>query len=162
MNSYERVMTALQHKEPDRVPVYPILCGVMRKLTGVSYAQWSQDAQACAEGFLRSVQEFDIDCVVTLIDLSIECDAWGQKLIFPENEAAHPDYSQCVVGDIDEYDKIKKVDFRQSRRMMMHIDVLQRLVKELKGEKAGCGVRIWAAGRAFYAARAAEPVYGFV
>ena len=58
MNSYERVMTALQHKEPDRVPVYPILCGVMRKLTGVSYAQWSQDAQACAEGFLRSVQEY--------------------------------------------------------------------------------------------------------
>ena len=95
MNSYERVMAALQHKEPDRVPVYPILCGVMRKRTGVSYAQWSQDAQTCAEGFLRSVQDFDIDCVVTLIDLSIECDAWGQKLIFPENEAAHPDYSQC-------------------------------------------------------------------
>ena len=135
MNSYERVMAALQHKEPDRVPVYPILCGVMRKRTGVSYAQWSQDAQTCAEGFLRSVQDFDIDCVVTLIDLSIECDAWGQKLIFPENEAAHPDYSQCVVGDIEEYGKIKKVDFRTSPRMMMHIDVLKRLVKELKGKK---------------------------
>lgn len=40
MNSYERVMAALQHKEPDRVPVYPILCGVMRKRTGASYAQW--------------------------------------------------------------------------------------------------------------------------
>ena len=33
MNSYERVMAALQHKEPDREPVYPILCGVRLRIT---------------------------------------------------------------------------------------------------------------------------------
>jgi uroporphyrinogen decarboxylase len=65
----------------------------------------------------------------------VECDAWGQKLIFPENEAAHPDYSDSVIKDIAGYSKIKKVDYRTSKRMMMHIDVCRRLVRELKGRK---------------------------
>ena len=134
MNSYERVSTVLAHKEPDRVPVYPILCGINRKLVGADYPTWSTDADICAEGFLKTVEEFDLDCIVTLIDLSVECDAWGQKLVYPENEAVHPDYNEPVIGDIDEYAKIQKVDYRQSKRMMMHIDVCKKLVAEKKGE----------------------------
>lgn len=135
MNSYERVMAALSHKEADRVPVCPILSGVTRKLTGATYREWSTDAKTCSDAYLKAVSEFDIDCVVTLIDLSVECDAWGAKIIYPENEAAHPDYKDCVIKSIDDYKNIKKVDFRSSQRMMMHMDVCKRLVKELKGEK---------------------------
>lgn len=64
----------------------------------------------------------------------MECDAWGQKLIFPENEAAHPDYSQCVIQDLEDYKKIKKVDWRTSSRMQMHVDVCKKLVEAKKGE----------------------------
>lgn len=134
MNSYEREVKALNHEEADRVPVYPILSGVTRKLVGASYEKWSTDAETCASAFLESTRRFDIDCVVTLIDLSVECDAWGQKLIFAENDAAHPDYSDCVIKEIEDYANIKKVDYRSSRRMMMHIDVCKRLVAELKGK----------------------------
>ncbi len=134
MNSMQRVLTAMQHKEADRVPVYPILSGVTRKLIGASYPEWSTDADVCAKAFLKSAEEFDIDCIVTLIDLSVECDAWGQKIIFPEDEAAHPDYSDTVVQDIEEYEKIKKVDWRTSKRMQMHVDVCKKLVAEKKGE----------------------------
>lgn len=134
MTSFERVSKALSHETADRVPVYPILAGANRRLVGASYPQWSTDAAVCAESFLRAAETFDIDCLVTLIDLSVECDAWGQKLIFPENEAAHPDYSDMVIKDIADYEKVQKVDFRQSKRMMMHLDVCRRLVKEKKGE----------------------------
>ncbi len=134
MNSMERVLAAMNHQEADRVPVYPILSGITRKLVGASYPEWSTDAEVCARGFLKSAEDFDIDCLVTLIDLSVECDAWGQKIIFPENEAAHPDYSDCVVKDIEDYEKIKKVDYRTSSRMMMHIDVCKKLVAEKKGK----------------------------
>lgn len=134
MNSMERVVTALQHKEPDRVPVYPILSGVSRKLVGTSYREWCTNADVCAEALYKSVIEFDLDCVVTLIDLSIECDAWGQELIYPENEAPHPDYSKCVIKDIEDYSKIKKVDYRTSKRMMMHIETCRQLVEKAKGE----------------------------
>lgn len=134
MTSYERVAAALAHRQPDRVPVCPILCGVSRKLTGASYEAWSTDAETCAAGFLKAAEEFDVDCLVTLIDLSIECEAWGQPLIFPENEAAHPDYANAVIKDIADYRKIQPVDYRTGRRMMMHIDVCRRLAAEKKGE----------------------------
>lgn len=128
MNSMERVVAALSHQEADRVPVYPILSGVSRKLVGASYKDWSTDADLCARAFLKTTEDFDIDCIVTLIDLSVECAAWGQPLIFPENEAAHPDYSRCVIQDIEDYRKIKKVDYRDNERMLMHIDVCKKLV----------------------------------
>ena len=134
MNSFERVVAAMNHQPVDRVPVYPILCGATRRLVGASYPVWSQDSAVCAEAFLKSTEEFDLDCIVTLIDLSVECDAWGQKIIYPENEAAHPDYSQSVVSCIEDYAKIKKVDYRSSKRMMMHIDVIRRLAAAKKGQ----------------------------
>ena len=133
MNSYERVVAALNHQEADRVPVYPILSGVTRKLVGASYKEWATNADVCAAAFLQSADDFDIDCIVTLIDLSVECDAWGQKLVYPENEAAHPDYSQCIVQSLEDYANIQTVDYRQSKRMMMHIDVCRKLVAEKKG-----------------------------
>lgn len=134
MTSFERVVAALNHREADRVPVYPILCGATRRLVGASYPEWSQNAEICANGFLKSAEEFDIDCLVTLIDLSVECDAWGQPLVFPENEAAHPDYDHCVVADIEDYDKIQPVDYRTSKRMMMHVEVIRRLSAAKKGK----------------------------
>ena len=48
---------------------------------------------------------------MTLIDLSVECSAWGQELVYPEHEAAHPNYQNQVISDEDEYDKIQYVDF---------------------------------------------------
>lgn len=134
MNSIERVVAALQHKEPDRVPVYPILSGVTRKLVGATYKEWSNNSDICAEALIKAAEMYEQDCIVTLIDLSIECTAWGQKLIYPENEAAHPDYSDCVIKDIEDYYKIKKVDYRNCERMMMHIDLCKKLV-ERKGKE---------------------------
>lgn len=134
MNSMERVVSALQHKEPDRVPVYPIISGASRRLIGASYKDWSNDADICAEALLKAREEFDLDCIVTLIDLSIECDAWGQELVYPEDEAAHPNYNNCVVKEIEDYAKIKKVDYRTSKRMMMHIDTCKKLVEAANGE----------------------------
>ena len=134
MNSVERVTAVLNRQIPDRVPVYPILCGINRKLVGADYPTWSTDAEVCAAGFLKTAEEFDIDCLVTLIDLSVECDAWGQKIIYPETEAAHPDHNDMVIKEIEDYEKIQKVDYRQSKRMMMHIDVIKRLAAEVKGK----------------------------
>ena len=134
MNSMERVVTALKHKEPDRVPVYPVLGGCTRSYVGATYEEWATNADICAEAFLKCREDLDLDCIVTLIDLSVECTAWGQELIFPENEAAHPNYKNCVVKEPEDYEKIKKVDYRTCERMMMHIDVCKKIVEKANGE----------------------------
>lgn len=135
MNSMERMVTAMQHQEPDRVPVYPILSGVTRNLVDATYEEWSTNAEVCANALLKAAEQFEQDCIVTLIDLSVECDAWGQELVFFDHEAARPNYDNCLVKEIEDYANIKKVDYRNSKRMMMHIDVCKRLVEATKGER---------------------------
>jgi len=130
----ERVAAALSRKEPDRVPVYPILSGVSRTLTGVDYRTWGSDADACADALIRAADEYGLDCIVTLIDLSVEADAWGLDTVYPENEAAHPNYHNPVIKDIGGYTNIKAVDYRTSGRMLMHIDVCRKLVERTGGE----------------------------
>ena len=54
MTSLERVSMALSHREPDRVPVYPILSGVSRNLIGASYKDWAwvrKPASIISRGF---------------------------------------------------------------------------------------------------------------
>lgn len=134
MNSMERMVKTLNHEQPDRVPVFQVIAGAARRLVGASYPEWSVNADLCAESFIKAQKEFDMDCVVTLIDLSVECTAWGQEVIFPETEAAHPNYHNCVINDIEDYENIKKVDYRTCDRMMMHIDVCRKVVEASKGE----------------------------
>jgi uroporphyrinogen decarboxylase len=133
MTSMERVVATLKREKTDRTPVYPILAGITRKLVGASYEEWSTNASVCAEAFYKSVTDFGLDCAVTLIDLSVECDAWGQKIIYNENAAAHPDYGDLVIKNIDDYKKIKKADYKASQRMTMHIDVCRQLVEKADG-----------------------------
>lgn len=133
MNSIERVTAILNHKEADRVPVYPILAGCNRRLVNADYPTWSTNADVCAASFIAAADQFDIDCLVTLIDLSVECDAWGQELIYPADEAAHPNYDKCVIADIEDYEKIQKVDYRQSKRMMMALDMNRQVAQAMKG-----------------------------
>lgn len=76
----------------------------------------------------------DLDCIVTLIGLSIECTAWGQELVYPENEAAHPNYDNQLNQDIDGYEKIKYVDYHTCDRMVMHVDTVKKLVEHFRDE----------------------------
>jgi len=134
LNSRERVFTTLQFKEPDRVPAYPIMSGVNRLAINASYEKWSLDADTYVEAFCKTVDECELDSIVTLIDLSVECEAWGCKIIYPEKEAAHPDYNDCLIKSLDDYKKIKKIDYRTGKRMMMHIEACKKLV-ERKGKE---------------------------
>lgn len=72
MNSKERVTLALQHKEADHVPVYPLINSVSRKALGISYEEWTKDVNKCAEAIIKTTEEVGRDCISTLVDLSVE------------------------------------------------------------------------------------------
>lgn len=134
MNKKELIEKTLKHEHTGVIPVSPLLCGITRKITGVSYPVWSTDAGECAKAFVKGARDFDLDCLTVLVDLSIECDAWGQRVVFPENEAAHPDYSHRLIKDVDKYSKIAEVDYKTSKRMNFYIDTLKLIVAEIGSE----------------------------
>ncbi|HHY81519.1 MAG TPA: uroporphyrinogen decarboxylase [Clostridiales bacterium] len=129
MTALERVALTLRHIEADRVPVYPLLNGISRKLVNASYRDWTLNAEITAEAYCKVTEQFGLDCIVTLTDLSVEAGDFGQELVFPENEAAHPNFSNYMIKEIEDYAKIEPIDFRKGTRMKEHVKLCDMLVK---------------------------------
>lgn len=129
MKPIERVSLTLQHKEADRVPVYPLLCGISRKLVNASYPVWSTDMDVCAEAYEKVTEAYDLDVICTLIDLSVEAADFGQAVIYPKNEAAHPDINNYMIKDIADFRSIEPIKLSNAPRMSGHIKLCDRLVR---------------------------------
>ena len=113
----ERVLTTIQHKEPDRVPVSPMAGAVGRQIRGISFREYSLHAEKAAEVFTSTFQLVGGDLVVLMLDLSIEAADFGQKVVFPENSTAYSDYDDPVIKEIEDYRRIKPVRLSDSKRM---------------------------------------------
>ena len=112
MTSLERVSKCLRFEEPDRVPVYPLLAGATRRLVSASYYDWANNADICAEAYIKAAEQFRLDAICTLTDLSVEAADFGAEIIYPEYDAAHSDYTKTIVQSALDYRKIVRIDPR--------------------------------------------------
>jgi uroporphyrinogen decarboxylase len=133
MTSLERVATTAQHQEPDRVPAGPLVCGASHRVAGLTYGEWSQctNIEAMVKGHVDSLDLIGHDGVVTLVDLSVEAQAFGCEVIFPESNTAHPNYDDPFIKGPEDYKKIKKINPRKTQRMKGVIDLVAGLKKEI-------------------------------
>lgn len=117
LTSLERVLTAIRHKEPDRVPVAPILNAAARQITGVSFYEYSTDADKAAEVLSSAIEFVGGDFIIMMLDLSVEAADFGQKMIYPADSTARPDYDKPLIKDVDGYLKLRPVLWRDAKRM---------------------------------------------
>jgi len=134
MTSLERVVLTLQHKEADRIPVYPLINSVSRKALNLSYEEWTKDTEKCAAAIIKASEEIGVDCLCTLVDLSVEAADWGQKVIYEKDNAAHPDMDDRLIKTLEDYDKIGIINPRETPRMSEHIK-LAKILAEKKGHE---------------------------
>lgn len=139
LTNFERILVTLMHKEPDRVPCCPIVCGGSRRLIGRNYAEFSTDPKAAAECLLAGFNYIGGEVVVPLVDLSVEAADFGQRMVYPLNSTAHPDYSDPLIKTVDDYRKLKPIDFGGAARMQGFIEALSFMLERvgLKGVVSG-------------------------
>lgn len=131
LSSFERVLTTLFHKEPDRVPVATLVCSAARHITGISFPEFSQDAHKAAEALIASHELIGGDLIVLLLDLSVEAADFGQRMIYPENSTARPDYDNPRIKDLDDYLALRPVAVRDSKRMKGFVQLCDLMVKKM-------------------------------
>ncbi len=134
MTGLERIATTCQFKEPDRVPAAPLVCGATHRLYGITYGEWSRctNTEAMVRGHVDALKLLGHDGVVALVDLSVEAQAFGCEVIFPDFDTAHPNYDEPFIKDPKkDYKKIKKIDPRKTQRMKGIIDMIAGLSKEI-------------------------------
>jgi len=131
LSSVERVLTTLHHKQPDRVPVVTLLCSAARQITGISFPEFSQNAEKAAEVYTAGYEFVGGDVVILLLDLSVEAADFGQKVIFPERSTARPDYDDPCIKDVDDYYRLRPVGLADSRRMKEFVRLCSIMVQRI-------------------------------
>lgn len=117
MTPLERVGTVLQGGIPDRVPAAPLVCGAARRVYGVTYEEWSQDGEIMAKSMLQAQDLIGFDGILGLVDLSVEAADFGQKMVYPVEDTAHPDYDDPFIKTPDDYLTIEPFDPTKTPRM---------------------------------------------
>ena len=133
MSSLERMATTMQLKEPDRVPVAPLMCGATARFSGITYGQWSSGdyVEEMVQGHCEAFELIGHDAAFMLVDLSVEAADFGQEVIFPEFDTAHPNYDNPFIKTPDDYAKIAKINPRKTKRMKSVIDLIAGLIKRV-------------------------------
>jgi uroporphyrinogen decarboxylase len=100
MSSMERVMTALSHKEPDRVPLFLLLSMHGAKELGLSIRDYFSKAENVVEGQLRVWKKYRNDCLNSFFYGALETEAFGGEVIFRDD--GPPNSGTPFLSDIEE------------------------------------------------------------
>lgn len=139
MNHIERCMAALKNEPVDRLPVYPIACGVNRKLLNggkVTYRDWATNPKLFADAFIAGQKYFDFDFTIGLMDLSVMAGDLGAKVRFDEQNT--PFVEDPVIKSPEDYEKLEIPDIRKGRSAVL-IEGTKLFVQALKNETVTAG-----------------------
>lgn len=89
MTSLQRVLTTLDHKEPDRVPLFLLLTMHGAKELGMGLKEYFLKAENVVEGQVRVQKKYGHDCYFGFFYAPTEIQAWGGEVIYYENGPAN-------------------------------------------------------------------------
>jgi uroporphyrinogen decarboxylase len=109
MNAIERTYLALQHKQPDRVPVdFPNFMVTARRMGTSDFAAFFQDGEAMAEGQIESWRRFGHDVLTIENGTAALAAACGVEVVYQSGTA--PVAKEPAIRSLDEVDRLKIPD----------------------------------------------------
>lgn len=85
MTSMERVLTAVSHREPDRVPLFLLLTMHGARELGLSIERYFSRAEHVVQGQLLMLERYGHDCIYSFFHAALEAEAWGGSTIFRDD-----------------------------------------------------------------------------
>lgn len=110
MTHIDRTVSAMSDKKVDRLPVYPLACGVLRKFAGVNYRDYATKAEPFTQSAFLGCKYLDLDMFVGLADLSATSADFGCKIKYPEDDTPSSE------GHIKDYEKIEVPELKKGTR----------------------------------------------
>jgi uroporphyrinogen decarboxylase len=132
MSSMERVLTCLQHKEPDRVPLLLALTMHGAKLQGVSIEKYYSDANLISDAQLRLGKKYGIDFLNSFTYASAEAEAFGSGTIFYED--GPPNSGEPAIQALEDIESLETPDVYDVPSMMVSIEATRKM-KEAVGQE---------------------------
>ena len=130
VSSFSRIMSAIQKKPVDRVPVVPQMFYATSKIIGVTFEGAMDDAEIMAKALIAGYRSLGYDGVYadwesfTLITELFGCETYFKSGTIPMV------YSS-VIRDRDDLKKIRLIDPEKEGRLPAHLRTIEIIKKEL-------------------------------
>jgi uroporphyrinogen decarboxylase len=132
MNSMERIRSALGFKKPDRVPVIAQVFGHAAILAGVSLRDYVRNGDMLARCQIQALQRYGYDTVFALMDTSVETEAVGSILTYPQDQ--YPYVKSYALLDAENLEGLSVPDPQQAGRMPELLKAARILRREVGDE----------------------------
>ena len=138
MNSLQRVLTTLSHKEPDRIPLFLMLSFYGAKELNMSIEQYYSSSDNIVEGQLKMREKYSNDCLTNFLYASLEIEAWGGEIIFREDGPVNS--GKPFIKTFDEIPDIGVPNVFQSKCLNRVLEVTEKLKSKIGNEAPIIGV----------------------
>jgi uroporphyrinogen decarboxylase len=126
MNSRERVLEAVAHREADRVPMVIACREIAMRYSGYTFADIWADGNKYVEAQARFIKDFQIDAAFDISATPVVDEAMGAQLELPADDA--PWIPRPLLKDKADIKKLKtKVDPQRDGRMPFLLKVVRGL-----------------------------------
>ena len=128
MSHKDRVFAALFDKKVDRLPVYPLACGITRKFVPCTYKEFATTPEKFASSAAAAVKYLDVDTYVGLTDLSIMSTDIGADVIMPDEDTPSAIH-------LKDYEDIEIPEVKKGTRIHSHIQAAKLATEKLHKEE---------------------------
>jgi uroporphyrinogen-III decarboxylase len=128
MSHKDRVFAALGDKKVDRLPVYPLVCGISRKFVPCTYKEYATLPDKFAASVEAAVKYLDIDTFVGLTDLSVTSTDIGAGVLMPEEDTPSAIH-------LKDYEEIEIPEVKKGTRIYDHIQAAKQATERLHKEE---------------------------
>lgn len=132
MTSLERVLTALGHHEPDRVPFFLLVTMHGARELGMSIREYFSRGKHVAEGQVAMRRRYGHDCYYSFFYAPIEVEAWGAEVLYSEN--GPPNSGAPLITSSDEITGLKPPLVEEAECLQKVIEAT-RLLKREAGDR---------------------------
>lgn len=132
MNSMQRTLTAIGHKEPDRVPLFLLLSFYGAKELGMSIREYFSKPEYVLEGQLRMRKKYSNDCIYTFFHAPVEIEAFGGEILFVED--GPPNSAEPFIKSVEQIRHVEVPNVYDSRPLRKVLEATS-LLKEAVGDE---------------------------
>lgn len=132
MNSYERVMAALDGNPYDRTPVSMMTMAWAGHYIGKSFREYILEPEVLVNAHLALVRDLGMDTVSVQSDPWSEAEAYGMRFTYPDEAVGMPEGH--LLDDDFEPSALKRFDPHAHQRTRDRIEAIRLYAREIKGD----------------------------
>lgn len=138
MTSLQRVLSALSHKEPDRVPLFLLVSMHGARELGLSIKDYFSKPENVVEGQLRMRDKYGHDCLYGFFYTPIEIEAWGGEVIY--HQAGPPNSGRPFIESTRQIDRLVAPKVAETACLAKVLTALEQLKAKAGDEVPIIGV----------------------